>query len=133
MKILQTIYSMWFNKCPRCHQGDVFTEKNPFNLKKIFSLYSHCSECKLKYEKEPSFFYGAMYVSYGLTSGWFIMWYIIYSYFINLETLFFVSLLVLSIIILSPLTIRWSRLIWLNLFFKFDKTYINKTNQNKVS
>ena len=30
-------------------------------------MNDYCSSCGLKYKIEPSFFYGAMYVSYGLT------------------------------------------------------------------
>lgn len=116
---------MLFNKCPRCHQGDVFTSKNPFNLSKIFSMHQTCSHCELKYEKEPSFFYGAMYVSYALTSGWFTIWFIMYNYFLNIEALTFAISIAISLIILSPLTIRWSRLIWLNFFYKYNKNYIS--------
>lgn len=125
MRIINTIISMLFNKCPRCHQGDVFTSKNPFNLSKIFSMHQTCSHCELKYEKEPSFFYGAMYVSYALTSGWFTIWFIMYNYFLNIEALTFAISIAISLIILSPLTIRWSRLIWLNFFYKYNKNYIS--------
>lgn len=123
MRIINTIISMLFNKCPRCHQGDVFTEKNPYKLSKVFSLHETCSHCQLKYEKEPCFFYGAMYVSYALTSGWFTIWFALYNYVLNIDTLTFALLMVGSIILLSPLTIRWSRLIWLNFFFKYKKEY----------
>jgi uncharacterized protein (DUF983 family) len=123
MRIVNTIISMLFNKCPRCHHGDVFTEKNPYNLGKIFSLHETCSHCGLKYEKEPSFFYGAMYVSYALTSGWFTVWFLLYNYVLNVDTLNFALMMVGSIILLSPLTIRWSRLIWLNFFYKYSKQY----------
>jgi hypothetical protein len=101
----------------------VFTEKNPYKLSKVFSLHETCSHCQLKYEKEPSFFYGAMYVSYALTSGWFTIWFALYNYVLNIDTLTFALLMVGSIILLSPLTIRWSRLIWLNFFFKYKKEY----------
>ena len=120
---------MWFNKCPRCHKGDVFTEKNPFNLNKMFSMHKHCGHCDLKYEKEPSFFYGAMYVSYALTSGWFTIWYFAFNYWFEMDTLLFAILVMLSIIALSPLTIRWSRLIWMNFFFKYDKSYNTNIKQ----
>lgn len=124
MRIINTIISMLFNKCPRCHHGDVFTEKNPYNLGKIFSMHETCSHCGLKYEKEPSFFYGAMYVSYALTSGWFTIWFALYNYVLTeLDTLTFAIAMVGSIVLLSPLTIRWSRLIWLNFFFKYRKEF----------
>jgi uncharacterized protein (DUF983 family) len=122
MKIFNIIYSTLFNKCPRCHQGQVFKEANPYKLSKIFSLYERCSHCALKYEREPSFFYGAMYVSYALTSGWFIVWYFIYLFYLNsFDTLYFALIVSFSILILSPLTLRLSRLIWLNFFFGFKK------------
>jgi uncharacterized protein (DUF983 family) len=122
MRILDTLYSTFFNKCPRCHKGDVFTEKNPYALTKLFSMHEHCSHCDLKYEKEPSFFYGAMYVSYALTSGWFIVWYILFlTVLSDLNTLTFALSMTGTIILMSPLTVRFSRLIWLNFFFKFDK------------
>jgi hypothetical protein len=36
--------------------------KNPFNLKNTLKMHEKCSHCGLIYQ--PSFFYGAMYVSY---------------------------------------------------------------------
>lgn len=122
MKLLNILYSTVFNKCPCCHKGEVFTEKNPYALRKIFSMHKHCSHCDLKYEKEPSFFYGAMYVSYALTSGWFIVWYLLFLNVLSfMDTLTFAFLVTGSIIILSPVTVRLSRLLWLNFFNTFDK------------
>ncbi len=127
MKIVNIFYSTFSNTCPRCHQGKVFTEKNPYKLNKMFSLHETCSCCNLKYEREPSFFYGAMYVSYALTSGWFIIWYLIYLFYLsNFDTLYFALLVSFSILILSPITVRLSRLIWLNFFYGFDKKFQHK-------
>ena len=63
------LYSILFNKCPQCHEGDFMAEKNMFKLNKAFKMNEKCSKCGLKYMMEPSFFYGAMYVNYGLTVG----------------------------------------------------------------
>lgn len=122
MRILNTFYSMLFNKCPRCHSGNVFKAANPYELDKIFHLHEHCSNCQLKFEREPSFFYGALYVSYALTSGWFGIWFFLFmNDMLPVGPLTLAILVTLSFIVLSPLTIRWSRLIWLNFFYKFDK------------
>lgn len=135
MRILEALYSTFFNKCPQCHKGDVFTEKNPYALTKIFSMHKTCSHCGLKYEREPSFFYGAMYVSYALTSGWFIVWYVLYLTVLSVDTLNFALTITASIVVLSPLTVRWSRLIWLNFFFKFNKELVtnNQTHKPKIN
>lgn len=49
-------------KCPRCRTGNIFTNK-------LFSLHSqkmndNCPHCSLRFEREPGYFYVAMYVSY---------------------------------------------------------------------
>jgi uncharacterized protein (DUF983 family) len=49
--------------CPRCRKGRVFA-------KPIFSgwprMHERCPSCGLKFEREPGYFLGAMYLSYGL-------------------------------------------------------------------
>lgn len=124
------LYSMLFNKCTRCHQGDVFEDKNPYNLSKMFKMHKTCSHCQLQYEYEPSFFYGAMYVSYAISSGWFMIWYALQSFVLNWELLPFAIFVMSFIIIVSPLTLRWSRLIWLNFFYKFRKEYKNNKHEH---
>ncbi|WP_317897880.1 DUF983 domain-containing protein [Aurantibacillus circumpalustris] len=134
MLLLNILYSTIFNKCPRCHKGDVFTAKNPYALNKIFSMHEHCSHCELKYQKEPSFFYGAMYVSYALTSGWFIIWYVLYiTTFPDIDTMTFALAITGSIVVFSPITLRYSRLIWMNFFFKYSKEYsITNTEKKQI-
>lgn len=117
---------MLTNKCSRCHQGDIFISKNPYNLSKMFKLHEHCSHCDLKYEREPSFFYGALYVSYAISSGWFMILFALQSYVLNWDTLFFVIFFSVFIIAVAPLTLRWSRIIWLNFFFKYSSEYKSK-------
>ena len=129
MKVPALLYSTLNNKCPRCHQGDVFKYKNPYKLNAMFSMHGTCSHCSLKYEREPSFFYGAMYASYGLTAGWFILWYFIDLFFFHLDTLYFAIGIAISILLLSPLSLRWSRLLWLALFTRFQPELVSKGNK----
>jgi uncharacterized protein (DUF983 family) len=135
MLLLHLLYSTFANKCSRCNKGDVFVSNNPYDLGKIFKLHKTCSHCHLEYEKEPSFFYGAMYVSYAISSGWFMIWYALQSFVLNWETLNFALFITGFIIVVSPLTLRWSRLIWLNFFYKFRKEYKNQNTKqltNKI-
>lgn len=121
MWLFNTFFSASHNKCPRCHKGDVFTEKNPYKLSKMFSMHRSCSDCGLIYEREVSFFYGAMYISYGLMVGWFFLWYILENFLLNWNLGYFLAFVSVTIILFSPLNLRLSRLIWLNIFFKYEK------------
>jgi len=132
MIIVNILYSMLMNKCSRCHKGDVFVSKNPYNFKNMFNVHKACSHCNLTYEREPSFFYGAMYVSYAISSGWFIIWYALENFVLNWETIHFALFVTGFVIVVSPLTLRWSRLIWLNFFFKYKKEF-NQNPENNIS
>lgn len=131
MLLYNMLYSMLTNKCSRCHQGDIFISKNPYNLSSMFKLHSNCSHCNLKYEREPSFFYGALYVSYAISSGWFMILFALQSYILNWDTLYFILFFSFFIIAVAPLTLRWSRIIWLNFFYKYSSEYkSNKITSN---
>lgn len=121
------LYSVFKNKCPRCHQDDVFTYKKPFDLKKFDKMNEKCSSCGLLYEKEPGFFYGAMYVSYALMVAWFVFTWGVNTFFIGAGAFAYLTFLVLSIILLMTYTFRLSRLLWMNFFTRFgeDKTKNN--------
>ena len=121
-------YSIVRNKCPQCHQSNVFKTNNAFNLSKFDKMNAICDCCGLKYEKEPGYFYGAMYESYGVMVGWFIITWAIDTFLINSETWQYLTFFIISIIVFMPLTFRISRLLWLNIFVKFDKDKININN-----
>jgi len=116
------LYSILFNKCPKCHEGDFMKEKNIFKLHKAFLMHKNCSNCGLKYMMEPSFFYGAMYVNYGLTVGISIITFVISTMFFNFSLLQSFIPIVVVLLLTSPISIRLSRIIWINLFVKFDTT-----------
>jgi len=121
MILYDIFYSTLANKCPRCHKGDIFVSGNSYNLKLFSRMHEKCSYCGLEYEREPGFFYGAMYVSYGLMSGIFIVLFVADSLWFHLPTPVLLSLVVGSMLILFPVAFRWARIIWLNFFVRYDK------------
>jgi len=126
------IYSIFKNKCPKCNEGNFFEDSNPLHLKKVLSTKEYCSHCGFKYVIEPSFFYGAMYVSYGLTVGISILTFIIlYALELNLIQVFIG--IIIALIICTPFTLRLSRLIYINMFVKYDSEYSNKDNIEKTT
>lgn len=125
MRLSGILFSVFNNKCPRCHQGKVFEKSNPYNLKYLFRMQPVCQHCHERYEKEPGYFYGAMYVSYALTSLFFIILFLLDIFFFHLG-ISLLFLLIPGILLISPLTFRWSRLIWLNFFIKHDPSVDTK-------
>ena len=82
----------------------------------------YCGHCGELFDKEPGYFYGAMFVSYALMAGWFMLWYALNSFVIKLSIPVFLTLFASTVIGLSPFTFRWSRSLWISIFVRFDKS-----------
>lgn len=111
-------YSVKHNKCPRCQEGDFFVNPAGFRFKGNLKMHESCSHCGLKYMLEPSFFYGAMYVSYAITVA------MAFSVFVICQLLdlglvtSLISILVV-LVLANPFVMRISRLVYINLFIRF--------------
>ncbi len=119
------VYSVFKGKCPECLQGDVFQYKHTYDLKNFDKMYAHCPHCGTKYEKETGYWYGAMYVSYGMTVAFsvaaFVSAFLLSSLFNWKIPLFgYFAIICITITLLIPVTFRGSRLIWMNLFSAYD-------------
>lgn len=114
------LYSVLKNKCPQCHEGDFFVHHCTMKLKKNLKIHEKCEVCGLKYMIEPSFFYGAMYVSYALTVAMAVAIFVI-GYLLHLGLMAsFIAIFVL-LIAFNPLIMRASRLLYINMFVHFRK------------
>ena len=123
------IYAMITGCCPKCHEESMYLNANPFNIMKIYAMHETCSHCKQVYKIEPSFFFGAMFVSYGLGVLIGIITFLVLHFVFqaNLKTAF-ISIVV-ALILSNTLIMRMSRNIWINIFIHFDKNW--KENLSK--
>lgn len=124
------LWSLFAMKCPRCRRGPMFNNNNPWNLRKVFSMPHRCPECNQPYELEPGFWYGTGYVSYALSVLYliitFILWWIFIGFSINDNRFFWwMGIAVVSLIILQPWMMRFSRALYLYFFVKYDPNYKN--------
>ena len=114
------LYSILTGTCPKCQNESMYLDKNPLHLNKILKMHENCSHCGLRYQIEPSFFYGAMYVSYGLNVAIGIAAFVIS--FVLFESSLKVAFLaiIVSLVILFPFVLRWARNIYINMFVSYD-------------
>lgn len=120
------LYSIFKMKCPRCQEGDFFIS-HPYDLKKAGDIHECCSNCGLKYEKEPGFYYGAMYVAYALGVALFVtIWASSNLFFEDLPVGVQIAAVIISSIGLAPYLYALSKIIWANLFISYDRTAISK-------
>lgn len=114
------LYSIFTGKCPVCHNESMYKTKNPYVLTETLTMHERCSHCDTKYKIEPSFFYGAMYVSYPVGIAFATAAFVI-AYFIfqaSLVTSFIA--IACTMIAFLPVIMRISRNIWINFFMSYN-------------
>ena len=113
--------SILTGSCPRCQEENMYLDKNPYHLGKLFKMQERCGHCNAKYMMEPSFFYGAMYVSYGVGIAFAISAFIVSFVILNSSLVTAFIVIVVTLIAFMPIIMRLSRNIWINLFMNYDK------------
>ncbi len=119
------LYSILNNKCPHCHKGNFFETHNFYHLKKFSKMNERCSVCNEDFRKEPGYYFGATYVSYGLTVGFGIALFLLFCVLFNGSAAFFLWIFSTLLILLLPIFYRLARLIWINFFVSYKKEYNN--------
>ncbi|MCL8006792.1 DUF983 domain-containing protein [Gelidibacter japonicus] len=123
------LYSILTGKCPKCHEESMYVNPNPFVLMDILKIRERCSNCNTKYRMEPSFFFGAMYVSYGVGVAFSVAAFVISYLILGLSlTTSFIAIIV-TLVVFMPFIMRVSRNIWINLFMNYDETLADRTKK----
>ena len=104
-------------KCPNCKKGKMFSKLGNLLLFKAPKMNDRCKECNFKFEKEPGFFFGAMFVSYALVAAEIIASAIVFKYFVNLSYIQVAFITIVVAILLSTVNFRVSRSIWIYMFY----------------
>jgi hypothetical protein len=116
--LLSSIFRM---RCPRCRRGPLFTDPNPFNLRKIEVMHKQCPVCGQDLVVEPGFYFGSTYISYALNVAWIIPGFLI-AYAVLGWSFQAIMIGMLSVLlVLAPVLFRLSRSIWVHIFVRYQR------------
>jgi len=104
-------------RCPRCRSGRIFRSSIWLGFPK---MYENCPACGLRFEREPGYFLGAMYISYILGVGIIVLiaaalW-AVTGWWITKSTIWAVVLF----LPLAPAITYFSRVLWIYMDQHFD-------------
>lgn len=119
MKEGSKLYTIIHSVCPNCQQEKLF-KTGPFN-KNFMQMHENCSNCGLKYEREPSFFYGSMYVNYMYSVAIAVAWMSVNALFLHWEILYLLIGIGGTLLVLLSVLFRISRVTWLSFFVTYKK------------
>lgn len=110
------VYSVLFNKCPRCHEGDFFETHSAFS-RHFDRMHEHCPHCGENFMPEPGFYWASMFVSYALYTLYILLTFGLFVWFgINLD--YYLLGLIPTLVLLTPYFFRIARRTWLTIFVR---------------
>ncbi len=112
--------SILTGKCPVCQNESMYINSNPYILTETLKMHERCSHCGTKYKIEPSFFYGAMYVSYPVGIAFATAAFVITYFFFEANLVNTFIAIVGTLVVFMPVIMRLARNIWINFFMKYD-------------
>lgn len=114
------LYSIVHRKCPFCHEGEFFVSR-PYDLRHAGELHKRCPACQRKFEKEPGFYWGALFVSYAQTIAFsLIVLGIAYVVWPDLDLGAYAAIVIGATIIAAPYLYALSKILWANMFFHYQ-------------
>lgn len=127
---MNILSSIWNYRCPRCRMGDVYVE--PLDVKNPLNMHEKCSCCNLKYQPEPGYFYGAMFISYIWTG--FLCLFITGGLMLGFgwSANGAMAMLIFIMAIMYLFVLRVSRIMYLHLDIKYDKSKILTENRPSI-
>lgn len=120
------LYSIVGMKCPRCHEGKLW--RSPLYKLKFYDMYENCPVCGLKYEQEPGFWYGAMYMGYTFSSGALLIVMLITLLVLKWDIPHILISIGITAVLGFTFNTRLSRSAWLNIMVSY---YPNWKKQNE--
>jgi uncharacterized protein (DUF983 family) len=114
------LYSILFNTCPQCQKGRFFAVNNPYNLRQFDQMNPRCGCCDERFEREPGYYTGALYVSYAYYTALIMGCFLLFEVLLDWALTPFLIVLISLIILLTPVVFRLARLTWINFFIRYD-------------
>jgi len=87
----------------------------------LFRMHETCPSCGLRFEREPGYFLGSIYINYGLTALITTIAYVTLRFGWKFEAKPLAAVLVAFCVVFPTFFFRYARALWLALDLRFEK------------
>lgn len=117
---MHTLFRLFSSQCPNCHKGKIFKDKSLFSFG-FPKMNDECSHCHTSFNKEPGYFFGAMYVNYMLNviEG-IAVYFLARPFFDHTFDLRIFPIIAAVLLLLTFFNIRMARLVWIYIFKNYS-------------
>ena len=120
MKPRPALAAIMTMRCPKCREGKMFPEGTLYTSR-FMKMNEQCTCCGQSFMPEPGYYFGAMFVSYGINTAFFItVWLAMQLFMAEITLTAMIVALVAVIFGLLPVTFRLSRVLWIYILVKYQ-------------
>ena len=110
-------FSILNERCPNCRKSAVYYPTK--SISHMPEMKVKCDNCNYKFDREPGYFLGAMYISYAIAVFLGITTFVLlYFLFPNLSFNWIITILAFVMIIAAKKNYKLSRIIYIHIFPK---------------
>lgn len=115
------LFNILKKQCPKCQRSPLYNE--PFMLTDPLAMPARCPVCNQKFEPEPGFYYGAMFISYIISSFFYLaiaaICILIFDWTVNQSFVLIISLAIITYMWF----LRISRSLWIHLVVGYNPNF----------
>ena len=116
MKPISKLQAVVECKCPRCREGAIFPGKM-YSFKGQ-GINENCPVCNLRFEREPGYFYVAMFISYAMNCAEMIT-ISVATYILGVALIYenlwvYAGIIAIGVLLFAPFNYRYSRVFLLH-------------------
>jgi uncharacterized protein (DUF983 family) len=102
----QKCWALVRQRCPRCCQGKIYASG--------MKMHTRCPVCELLYDREPGYFMGSLYISYGISCIVLLLglW-VAHLIFPEIDLGWLILGLAVLYLPFVPLVTRYARVLWI--------------------
>lgn len=117
--------SVWFSllglKCPRCRKGKLFKKGGLFQYSEVLEMPENCPTCGQKYDIEPGFWIGAMWISYPIVVALEMPFLFLALFADGVMTWVYFGCMMAAFFVFWPLILRLGRSAWIHVSIRYEE------------
>ena len=92
----------------------------PFDIGNPLSMHANCSHCNQSFEPEPGYYYGAMFISYGISVFMLLPLALLLVFYFKVSVNAAMGIIILLGVLSFIRLLRFSRALWIHIMVKYN-------------
>lgn len=128
-----SLKAVWNYRCPKCRHNESALFKKPFQMTSPLDMNRECRFCGQNFEPEPGYYYGAMFLSYIISSFLLLPIALILVFYFNWSDFQTMAFIILLGGLIFFRILRMSRSLWIHMMVRYKPEAISNRPRQQLN